>query len=64
MLVLSRKADQQILIGKDVSIAVLEISGNRVRIGIAAPASQQILRGELAAERQLVTVRRAASRAK
>ena len=58
MLVLSRKTDQQIAIGKDVSITVLEIAGNRVKIGIAAPDSQQILRGELTAQRPLATNKR------
>jgi carbon storage regulator len=53
MLVLSRKTDQQIAIGKDVLITVLEIVGNRVKVGITAPGSQQILRGELVAQRPL-----------
>jgi carbon storage regulator len=48
--VLSRKTKQQIVIGRDVSITVLEIIGHRVKIGIAAPKSIQVLRGELAVE--------------
>ena len=55
MLMLSRKVDQQIAIGKDILITVLEIVGNRVKIGIAAPDSQQILRSELAVQRPLAT---------
>jgi len=58
MIVLSRKIDQQISIGKDVSITVLGIAGNRVRIGIAAPDALQILRGELAAQQPLTANRR------
>ena len=38
MLVLSRKLDQEILIGEEVKITVLRISGNTVRIGIEAVA--------------------------
>jgi carbon storage regulator CsrA len=47
MLVLSRKAGEKLVIGQDVTVTVLEIVGNRVRIGINAPESVQILRGEL-----------------
>jgi len=48
MLVLSRKQDQSIVIGDNVKIQVLKISGNTVRIGIQAPNDVKILRGELA----------------
>ena len=34
MLVLSRKLSQQILIGSDISITVVKIEGNHVRLGI------------------------------
>ncbi|OYP38924.1 carbon storage regulator [Rhodopirellula sp. MGV] len=47
MLVLSRKADQQIRIGEDITITVVRVEGNRVRIGIDAPRDQRIVRGEL-----------------
>jgi carbon storage regulator len=63
MLVLSRKATQQIAIGDDVWITVLKIVGNRVQVGIDAPNAKQILRGELVADRQVVSARRAARRA-
>jgi carbon storage regulator CsrA len=48
MLVLSRKSDQSIIVGSNVKIQVLKISGNTVRIGIEAPNDVKILRGELA----------------
>jgi carbon storage regulator len=48
MLVLSRKVDQQIMIGEDIVLTVVRMDGNRVRIGIDAPQEKRILRGELA----------------
>lgn len=47
MLVLSRNRGEEIRIGHDITVRVLESSGNRVRIGIEAPAACRILRGEL-----------------
>ncbi|MCC9600025.1 carbon storage regulator [Stieleria sp. JC731] len=47
MLVLSRKTDQQIHIGDDITITVVRVEGNRVRIGIDAPRELRIVRGEL-----------------
>ncbi len=47
MLVLSRKAAEQILIGDDITITVRRISGNRVVLGIKAPDDVRILRQEL-----------------
>ncbi len=50
MLVLTRKPDQQILIEGGITLTLLEVDGNRVRIGIDAPPHVRIMRGELAAE--------------
>jgi carbon storage regulator len=47
MLVLSRKPRQQIRIGDDTTLIVLEVRGNRVRIGIDAPRGVSIMRAEL-----------------
>ena len=47
MLVLSRKVDETIQIGDDIEIRILEVKGDTVRIGIEAPKSVDILRGEL-----------------
>jgi len=47
MLVLSRKVDEKIVIGPDVVVTVLEIRGNRVRLGIEAPRNVPVHRSEL-----------------
>ena len=47
MLVLSRKVNETIKISDDIEIRVLEVKGDAVRIGIEAPKSMEILRGEL-----------------
>lgn len=50
MLVLSRKLNQEILLGDDIKITVLKVKGNTVRLGIEAPRSVHVIRGELADE--------------
>lgn len=47
MLVLSRKTGEEIVIDDTVFISVLEIRGNRVRIGLSAPDHVKIHRGEV-----------------
>lgn len=47
MLILTRKSRQQIVIGDNIVISVLRITGNSVRLGIEAPESVGIIRGEL-----------------
>jgi len=47
MLVLSRKQGEQIRIGDNIVITVQRLSGNRVSLGIEAPADCKIMRGEL-----------------
>jgi carbon storage regulator len=47
MLVLSRKAGQEILIGDNISIIINKVAGDRVSIAIKAPDNVRILRGEL-----------------
>ena len=47
MLVISRKPGERVLIGDDVEISILEISGSRVVVGIDAPRSVVIRRADL-----------------
>ena len=47
MLVLSRKKDQKLLIGENVTITVLEIKGSQVRLGITAPNQVPVHREEI-----------------
>ncbi len=49
MLVLTRKTDEQILIGDDIKITLIRVRGNSVRIGIDAPREVRVVRGELEA---------------
>lgn len=50
MLILSRKEDESILLGKDIKITVVGISKSGVKLGIEAPKNMMILRSELAEE--------------
>ena len=47
MLVLSRKRDEEILIGHDITVTVLSITNGRVKLGVEAPSDVIILRSEL-----------------
>ena len=47
MLVLTRKPRQQIMIGDNVVVNIVEVQGDNVRIAIDAPRSVKIYRGEL-----------------
>ena len=47
MLVLTRKSDESINIGDNITITIVEIKGNSVRLGIQAPSNLKIYRNEL-----------------
>lgn len=47
MLVLSRKKGERIMIGDDISVMVVAIQGDKVRIGIEAPRSVDVHREEV-----------------
>ena len=47
MLVLSRKLGERILIGENVTVTIVRVGPNNVRLGIEAPRSLNIVREEL-----------------
>lgn len=47
MLVLTRRKDEEIVINGNISIKVLSVKGNRVRLGVEAPDDVQINRAEI-----------------
>ncbi len=47
MLVLSRKKDESIVINNDVTVTVIEIRGDKVRLGIVAPRDIPVHRQEV-----------------
>lgn len=51
MLVLTRKYQEKIRIGDNITITVLRTKGKAVRLGIEAPADVPVIRGELSFER-------------
>jgi carbon storage regulator len=47
MLVLSRQKDESIMIGDDVEITIVDVRGDKVRLGINAPRSVAVHRKEI-----------------
>lgn len=47
MLVLTRRLNQSIRIGDDIEITVIEVRGDQVRLGVAAPRSVSVHRKEV-----------------
>lgn len=47
MLVLSRRKDEAIVVGDRITVRVVEIRGNQVRLAIEAPKEVRVLRTEL-----------------
>jgi carbon storage regulator len=48
MLVLSRRVDERIVIGNGITVTVVQIRGDKVRLGIQAPAEIPVHRQEVA----------------
>lgn len=47
MLVLSRRAGESVVLGEDITVTILEVRGDVVRVGIDAPRSLKVHRAEL-----------------
>ena len=56
MLVLTRKSEQKIMIGKDIVVTILKVHGDQVSIGIQAPKKTPIYREELFKEIEMENV--------
>lgn len=50
MLVLSRRESERIKLGESIVVTVVRVSGDRVRLGIEAPANVVVLREEIASD--------------
>ena len=47
MLILSRKVDEKIKIGNDITLTIIEVHGDMVKIGVEAPKNVKIFRQEV-----------------
>ncbi len=47
MLILTRRVGEKLIIGENVTVTVLGVKGNQIRIGIEAPQEVQIHREEI-----------------
>ena len=47
MLVLSRRRDESIMIGEEITITIVDVRGDKVRLGIDAPPSISVHREEV-----------------
>lgn len=56
MLILTRKLDEEIKIGSEISIKVLSISEGQVKLGIDAPNNVEIFRAEIYQKIKQVTI--------
>jgi len=47
MLILSRKIGEKVMIGEEISVSIIEIRGDQVRIGVDAPKTVKVFRQEV-----------------
>ncbi len=56
MLILTRKIDEEIKIGTEITVKVLSISEGQIKLGIEAPDNVEIFRGEIYEKVKQVTI--------
>lgn len=61
MLVLTRRENEKVVIGDNITVEVLEIRGGRVKLGFHAPGDVNIVRGELTVAAQAPVCRQVAA---
>lgn len=47
MLILTRRVGETVMIGEDVSVTVLRVKGNQIRLGVNAPKNVSVQREEI-----------------
>jgi carbon storage regulator len=47
MLILSRKVNEKIMIGENISVSIIEVRGDQVRLGVDAPKTVKVFRQEV-----------------
>jgi carbon storage regulator len=47
MLILTRKTDEKIKIGEDITVTIIEVRGEQVKIGVEAPKEVRVFREEV-----------------
>ncbi len=55
MLILTRRVGETVMIGEDVSVTVLRVKGNQVRLGVNAPKNVSVQREEIFERMKLET---------
>jgi carbon storage regulator len=50
MLVLTRRTGEEIIIGDNIRVRIVAVTGQRIRIGITAPPAVRVMRSELLTE--------------
>ena len=47
MLILSRKVNEKVMIGDEITVSIIEIRGDQIRLGIDAPKNVKVFRQEV-----------------
>lgn len=47
MLVITRRVDEAVQIGRDIAVTIVEVDGSKIRLGIDAPSDVSVRRTEL-----------------